>query len=574
MRKNLLFVLGLVVTMAAFSQIPTETIWSKSFTPITAKDTMPDNQVMTVDMQGSAIVAGKMTKNFTFANKEITALTSKANYIAKYSASGQELWAVVADGANITSITTDANGNIYIAGNFTEAYSLSSTDGNDKEQEGNDYVSSALIAKYNANGVLLKIETIIPTRYNYSDDYWDLPGIEIPQILSANGKIYASISNYGTKVTMGNITLDGRYYNTETIIRDSLDNPIDTTYSPTFKSTTHALVLDDQLVAEKALVTVGMKENSDKTIGGSMNPSFTVDGDEFYFITIGTGTIDVTTSSASKTYTFFDDNINGITGYAFVISAINQTTGGLIGKAYEANYGGYYPLTSPKTVFYKDGNLIITGTYNTEGCPFDKTKTFVGANGDAVIASLNASTLNVNWVVSSTYNEGESKFKNFEELNSAAIFGDELLAMGTCFNKSPQSIGDTYLLKIDLTNGTASAPIASTPNPTINTGIAGNGKNLLSASTTPSENKMTFTMAGEMPDAIGEIENGTTSVTILNTVVKDEIQLSEIADATIINLSGIVVKTVKATDQINVSNLPTGSYFVTINGITTKVQKI
>lgn len=574
MRKNLLFVLGLALTMTAFSQVPTETIWSKSFTPITAKDTMPNNQIMAVDAQGSAIVTGKMTQSFTFANKEVTALTSNANYIAKYSAIGTELWAVVVDGATITSITTDISGNIYVAGSFTEAYILSSTDGNGKEEEGDESVSSAFIAKYNTNGVLSTVETAIPTKYDYKGDYYDLPGITIPQIVYTNGKVYAAISNLGTKVSMGNVVLEGRYYNTELEITDDDNIPIDTLYFTTFKNTTHAITLDEQLIVENGIVTIGMKENSDKVTGDSYDPCLTVNNDELYFTCIGTGTIDVVTSNTTQTHTFFSDDMSGITGYAFLTSAINLTSGALTSKGYEANYQGYYPLTSPQNIYYKDGNIIITGTYNTEVCPFDKNKTFAGVNGDAVIASLNANTLDVNWAVSSGYNEGDSKFKNFEELNSTAIFGNELLAMGTCYNKSPNKMGDTYLIKVNLSNGVASAPVVSTSGTTINTGIAGNDTNLLSASTTPSENKMTFTMAGEMPDAIGEIENGIISVTILNTVVKDEIQLSEMADATITNLSGIVVKAVKATDQINISDLPTGSYFITINGTTTKIQKI
>lgn len=577
MRKNLLFVLGLALTMTAFSQVPTETIWSKSFTPITANLKMPQNQVMAVDASGAAIVTGTMMQSFTFAGKTIEALTSNANYIAKYSGTGEELWAVVIDGGNVSAITTDPQGNIYLAGSIGESINFGTTNGDDVTKEGNIEISSIFLAKYDPNGILLTAKTIIPNKYDTGGDSYDTPGITIPQLTYNNGNLYAAISNLSSLVILDNdIKLEGHYYNE---IIDWGDDMIFT--STYFCNSIHILSFTNDFIAEKQIANASMPENEESSKGNALSPRLVLQGNKIFIGFTANGSIKMTSSSDSKNFIYSSITEEGETFYnhGFIISSIDMNTGNITSQNYESLYKSsrLNPLIL-SNLFINNDNLITIGTYETENNPFDPEQSKTGVI-DMTIASLDKDLKTI-WTVTSGYNEGSGNFTDSEEYNSNAIFGNKLVTMATIYNYTPKPdnkkyISNTYLMDIDLTSGTASDPVVTPVTTTINTGIAGNGTNLLSASATPSESKMTFTMAGKIPDAIGEIEGNSTSViTIFNTVVKDAIQLSEAADATITNLSGIIVKAVKATDQINISNLPTGSYFVTINGKTTKIQKI
>ncbi len=565
MRKNLLFVLGLVVTMTAFSQVPTETIWSKSFTPITVNLKMPQNQVMAVDASGAAIVTGTMMQSFTFAGKTIEALTSNANYIAKYSGTGEELWAVVVEGGNINAITTDPEGNIYIAGTFKEIISLGSISGNAIEKEGSEDNDNAFLAKYNTNGTALKAEAIIPQPA--TDNFLENPSIEITQLIFINNKIYAAIQSTGADATIGSINIKGGYY---------MENEL---FMNLFSRTAHVISLSNDLIAEKLIANIGISENGLDRKSDVTDPKFTINNNTLYIGAEGSGSIKVTTSSDSKEI-IYSPTVEDLVSYGFIIAGIDLNNETITAKNYEITYSGF--RSSPLSVSgmtTNNNSIIIVGIYESEKNPFNPDQAKTGVM-DMTIASLN-SDLNVNWSITSGYNEGTGAFTDSENFNSMTVFGNELDIMATiknyrknASNIDEEYISKTYTMTVNMTNGTATTPTVSDATTTINTGIAGNGTNLLSASAIPSESKMTFTMAGNMPDAIGEIGNSTSTITVLNTIVTDAIQLSETADVTITNLSGVVVKATKAIDQINVSNLPSGSYFVTINGITTKVQKI
>ena len=88
-------------------------------------------------------------------------------YIAKYNADGSAAWSVALTGAvTVTAVSTDAEGNIYVAGRYADEVTLGSTDDNTQIVKGimvwGDYSTekdASFIARYSAAGRSLPAAT-------------------------------------------------------------------------------------------------------------------------------------------------------------------------------------------------------------------------------------------------------------------------------------------------------------------------------------------------------------------------------------------------------------------------------
>lgn len=75
---------------------------------------------MTIDNEGNAIVTGTYTKEVEFASSYLEPIATSA-FVAKYDKAGVEKWAAGLKGAaTIKAVANDAEGNIYVAGNFAD----------------------------------------------------------------------------------------------------------------------------------------------------------------------------------------------------------------------------------------------------------------------------------------------------------------------------------------------------------------------------------------------------------------------------------------------------------------------
>ena len=127
------------------------------------------NAPVAIDASGNVIATGAFSQDLTIAGSSLEAIGTSA-YIAKYDAKGSALWAVALTGAaTVKAVETDAAGNIYLAGVFADVVTFGSTSGEPVEKEGLmldgaavDMLNSSFIAKYDADGKLLGVETFIP----------------------------------------------------------------------------------------------------------------------------------------------------------------------------------------------------------------------------------------------------------------------------------------------------------------------------------------------------------------------------------------------------------------------------
>ena len=73
---------------------------------------------MTIDNEGNAIVTGTYTKDVAFASSNLEPIATSA-FVAKYDKAGDKKWAAGLKGAaTVKAVANDAEGNIYVAGNF------------------------------------------------------------------------------------------------------------------------------------------------------------------------------------------------------------------------------------------------------------------------------------------------------------------------------------------------------------------------------------------------------------------------------------------------------------------------
>ena len=128
MKKMLLFVAALfsVATVCAQSDFEfEEPTWTKNLTDVVEKASDANvNAPIVITNQGDVIKTGTFNMAFTFAGETLEPI-AKSAYIVKYDAKGNEVWANALRGAaTITAITTDDEGNIYVAGRHRSGFGL------------------------------------------------------------------------------------------------------------------------------------------------------------------------------------------------------------------------------------------------------------------------------------------------------------------------------------------------------------------------------------------------------------------------------------------------------------------
>ena len=122
-----------------------------------------------VAADGSVIAAGAFNAEATILGNAFEPVGTSA-YIAKYNADGTAAWSVALTGAaTVTAITTDAEGNIYVAARYADEVTLGSTDAKTEVVKGimawGDYTTdkdASFIARYSAAGALTAVTSYVP----------------------------------------------------------------------------------------------------------------------------------------------------------------------------------------------------------------------------------------------------------------------------------------------------------------------------------------------------------------------------------------------------------------------------
>jgi len=159
-------------------------LWAKSASGISFD--YPND--VTTDVNGNIYLVGiSNSSSLTFGT---TTFNNKGGFILKYDAQGNEIWAKSISGT-VNGIVTDINGNIYVAGGFTDSTILLGSN-----NLVNNGMTDFFVLKYDNNGNVLWAKSNGGTSYEYINK------ISIDSI----GNIYIT-GEFGQSLTFGTTTL-------------------------------------------------------------------------------------------------------------------------------------------------------------------------------------------------------------------------------------------------------------------------------------------------------------------------------------------------------------------------------
>ncbi|KAA6301979.1 MAG: hypothetical protein EZS26_001795 [Candidatus Ordinivivax streblomastigis] len=551
MRKKHLLVVACMVASIFGAQAQ----WSDSYQPRTA-DLAANNDIVTIDAGGNVIVAGAFTEDFSFGTTDLSPV-AQSIYVVKYSAAGEKLSAIAIQGAaTVTALTTDPDGNIYIAGNFADEVIFGSTDNNTQTKTGImdgdlpiEDLGACFLAKYSPAGVLLNVEAYVPEPLNISDTeimydgYNNLKCI-ITHLEFSGNKLYASVVTTGIIENNG-ITLNGTYYDIFGFMYENIQSA--------------ALISFNETLQFSKLYAKLCPPDGEEFQFNVQYPQFTKSGDIIYFAALTLGNQELTINGAKENINFNFDGENFSEGY--VIAKINATTEEKVSvQTFEATAQEYY-LQSERTLdglFLNNDKLLLTGIFDGN-LTFDKTIDV--EDQDVFVVSLN--TNNLSQVVSAKQSERSGD----EEFAASAIYDGKLnIAYNDITNYT------SGIFSVSLTDAATSVAPEATESIYINSFASKNGKLVKVKATTSAEDSAlsTITVSAEnVSTGIHHPNNTKSPIRIYPNPVASTIYLSETGTIAIYNALGILVKQAVAVNQLNVNTLPAGVYFATVKSADT-----
>ena len=419
MKKTLLTLVALVATLAASAQ---NQAWTASFEPVNdAKELKGIHTATAAD--GSVYVSSTYNQDFTFAGKvmENPDEWTSAN-IVKYSAEGNELWAIIMEGAAVVyALDTDADGTLYAVGNFTDVVTYTDATGASSEIT-SDLVYSAFVAKISAEGEIKAMKVITPKADTDIEDsfmYFPETGdIHItPSKIQVEGdKIYISVSFSGD---VAELSWEGAYLNVWDFMY--MDNSSAGVFS----------LNKSDLSDAKSIATVQNTESISYNQHCPETLSFVAEKGTVYVGFVGLGNLTLTTADDTKDFIFTTaEDESGNNEHAFVLATIGETT-----TTKTFNTAAHNSLAATYDLFMESNgnNLIIGGTYYGE-LPFN-TELTSGEFSTIFMTSVKKADGAINWVYT-----GDS-----ETAATCMTIADAAIIAST----------DASITSIDLTTGTA-----------------------------------------------------------------------------------------------------------------------
>lgn len=428
MKKTLLTLVALVATLAASAQ---NQAWTASFEPVNdAKELKGIHTATAAD--GSVYVSSTYNQDFTFAGKvmENPDEWTSAN-IVKYSAEGNELWAIIMEGAAVVyALDTDADGTLYAAGNFTDVVTYTDATGATAEitSEG---VFSAFVAKINAEGKVEAMKVITPvvneTVASAMGDPWGT-GVEEP-LYSMWDPIYVTPNKI--QVDGDKVYVSAKYMGdvTELGWKGSYLDLWGMMYSDNYSMGVFSLNKAN-LDGAANVANVQMTGVIAETQFYPEAISFVANNGTVYVGFIGFQNLTLTTANGTEDFSFAVSADGAANEHAFVLITIGETT-----TTKTFNAAAHDKLAVPYNLFMEANgdNLIIGGTYYGE-LPFN-TELTSGEFSTIFMTSVKKADGAINWVYT-----GDS-----ETAATCMTIADAAIIAST----------DASITSIDLTTGTA-----------------------------------------------------------------------------------------------------------------------
>ena len=540
--------------------------WTDNLTTTAEAKDLTRAAAMAVDNEGNSIVTGSFTKDLEFAASYLEPVANSA-FIAKYDKAGATKWAAgLAGAATITTVATDAEGNVYAAGVFADNVAIKDASGDTKATitgmaDKVDKVSG-FIVKYDKQGAYVASKTIL-AESNPEIAAQDILGVLNPsftakKLVVAGNKLYLSAS-YKGNVALDGVTLQGKYACTEGWL---------------FNDETAMCVLsfDAADLANANIVSVlgATKQLTNEATYNTEDVNFAINDGKIYVAYVASGK-DMTLTAAgkdTKIETAYEAE-TGVIEHAYVLAAIDgsQVTTQVYHSVATDNSN---TLNTIDEMAYQKGKLYLAGSFN-QALPFDNTISYLGGC-DAYAACLDAESLSKNWAVASAFDEGDAKHKA-EIISGMLVDEDEVTLIGWVENTKDRTIEAPLGYQIN-----AKTPAMQKGEQVLITSVAENGNYALYQTDNvkgSDEDKTTEGTYSYIFYSNAESSGISKVLADDNTIDWDgnEVTLAKSADITVYTAAGAVVKSAKNVKSLSLADAAHGIYLVKVGKQALKIVK-
>ena len=538
--------------------------WTDNLTTTAEAKDLTRAAAMAVDNEGNSIVTGSFTKDLEFADSYLEPVANSA-FIAKYDKAGAKKWAAgLAGAATVTTVATDADGNVYAAGVFADQVAIKDASGDTKATitgmaDKVDKVSG-FIVKYDKQGAYVASKTIL------AESDAEIAALDVIGVLSPSftakklvvdgNKLYLSAS-YKGNVALDGVTLKGKYACSEGWLYND-------------ETTMCVLSFDAADLANASIVSVlgATEQLTNEATYNTEDVNFAISDGKIYVAYVASGK-DMTLTAAGKDTKIETAYEEGVTEHAYVLAAIDgdQVTTQVYHSVATDNSN---TLNTIDEMAYQKGKLYLAGSFN-QALPFDNTISYLGGS-DAYAACLDAASLSKNWAVASAFDEGDAKHKA-EIISGMLVDEDEVTLVGWVENTKDRTIEAPLGYQIN-----AKTPAMQKGEEVLITSVAENGNYAL---------YQTDNVKGSDEDKTSEgtysyiFYNNAESSGISKVLADDntidwdgnEVTLAKSADITVYTAAGAVVKSAKNVKSLSLADAAHGIYLVKVGKQALKIVK-
>ena len=551
--KKVLLTFGLCATvLASNAQNFSSPTWTQTQTVYKQKSDAVNSAPVTITANGDVIVSSSFNAGTLSVGGLVVRAVAKSSYIQKLNAAGTSQWAVALLGAaEVKSLTSDTDGNIYAVGVFADQLKLTTKTGAVAATlQGNSGTtkSSLFVLKYSKDGALLayksatsSVDATVSASGKYFDEPSDAAYIRSTKAVWANDKLYFTAQYTGVS-NLDGVELKGDYLNYFDFMYVDLPRM-------------SVLSVDaSNLSGLKKEYTVKTNVTGLEEQTGVKSLNFAVNNGTLYVASVATGAVVVETSDKTENFNAGKDGED--LKYGFIYSEVGSTTNNKLfdgGKLATLNSNN-----SINDLLVDDSNVYVAGTYNTNNV-FGQSVTFQGGS-DSFVAAFAKGTTNVQWLVNSGVNEGDAT-KYAEKVTGLVVADNKLLLTGYTEETSTHTVKDGFVYNVT-TSGTKTSVGSN-----VVLGLASDSKQVV----TSGVNELNSVFNGYALSAT----TGINQLTETNDVVRNGnvFSFEKAQDAVVVDLQGRVVLRASNTTTLSVDNLVKGVYVLKVGTKAVKFVK-
>ena len=551
--KKVLLTFGLCATvLASNAQNFSSPTWTQTQTVYKQKSDAVNSAPVTITADGDVIVSSSFNAGTLSVGSLVVRAVAKSSYIQKLNAAGTSQWAVALLGAaEVKSLTSDTDGNIYAVGVFADQLKLTTKTGTTAATlQGNSGTtkSSLFVLKYSKDGALLayksatsSVDATVSASGKYFYEASEAAYVRSTKAVWANNKLYFTAQYTGVS-NLDGVELKGDYLDYEGFMY--VDIPRMSVLS----------VDASNLSGLKKEYTVKTNVTGLGEQTGVSSLNFAVNNGTLYVASVATGAVVVETSDKTENFNAGKDGED--LKYGFIYSEVGSTTTNKLfdgGKLANLNSNN-----SINDLLVDDSNVYVAGTYNTNNV-FGQSVTFQGGS-DSFVAAFAKGTTNVQWVVNSGVNEGDAT-KYAEKVTGLVVADNKLLLTGYTEETTEHTIKTGFVYNVT-TNGTKTSVGSN-----VVLGLASDSKQVV----TSGVNELNSVFNGYALSTT----TGINQLTETNDVVRNGnvFSFEKAQDAVVVDLQGRVVLRVSNTTTLSVDNLVKGVYVLKVGTKAVKFVK-